>query len=115
MKKILLLLCLFAGCKKDEVVQPTSTKQQVEFAKWTIKFDGVDSAQFSVVFFSSTPPYVYVPYSGTVSKNTPIEVKMVVGQTYAIQYRDTDNVVKYISHAPIDTTKFTDTIPATTL
>ena len=114
MKKILLLLCLFAGCKKDEVVQPTATKQQVEYANWTIKFDGSDSTQFSVVFFSSTPPYVYVPYSGTVSK-TPIEVKMVVGQTYTIQYRDTDNVVKYISHAPKDTTKFIDTIPATTL
>lgn len=106
---ILLIAAIFVGCKKEEQSQP---QIEVIHAKWKIHFEGSDTSSFKVMFYSSTPPFVFVPYEGTVH---PIEVDVVVGQYYAVQYRDTDNMVKIISHTVNDFTTIYDTLPATIL
>lgn len=116
MKNIIIfigVLFLF-GCKKNDEIKQEPILKVPQYCNWTLTVTGSDTTIFSVVFFSSVTPYIFVPYQAK-CEVSPIIIKMIVGQVYGVQYRDTDSIVKYINYNPIDTISVNDTIPGTIL
>lgn len=102
------------GCKKEEEVKPSTSVKPIKYCDWTLVVTGSDSTTFSVNFFSTVTPYIWVPYQAHCNVS-PIKIHMIVGQSYGVQYRDIDSVVKSISYNPMDTIPVNDTIPGTIL
>ena len=116
MRNKLLLIALvmlgMASCKKETIV-PVEVPVEND-AKWYLHVNGNPTDSFRVTFYSSVIPYNMVDYYTVLGGgNNPIVIKMVLGQTYAVKYMDTDSTMKLITHIPTSLEVIHDTVPAT--
>ena len=117
MKNKLLLIALvmlgIASCKKETIEVPVNVPV-AEDAKWYLHINGNELDSFRVTYYTSVIPFAMVDYYTVLGGgNNPIVIKMVLGQTYAVKYMDTDSTMKLITHIPTSLDAIHDTVPAT--
>ena len=113
MKKILLMagiISMMACTKEDECPAPAK-----DYAEWMLTIHGAEMDTFRITLYSSVIPYREVDYKEVLCCGvSPMKIRMIVGQTYAVKYMGTDSVLHLITRTPENTNVVYNTIPATT-